>query len=135
MSSFMDQLIERALAEARARGEFDNLPGMGRPIELSTLSADVFAKTLAESGAVHPIAFLGRRIKELRQRLGETADRRHGKRSGWRSLTPRRGRPSRWRSCAGSADEGSIHARRAGAPRLSSTTPADSRNCSENRTT
>ncbi len=70
----MDQLIERALAEARARGEFDNLPGMGRPIELSTLSADVFAKTLAESGAVHPIAFMGRRIKDLRERLAETAD-------------------------------------------------------------
>jgi hypothetical protein len=72
VSSFIDQLIGRAFAEAQARGELDNLPGMGRPIEPSTLSADVFAKTLAESGAVHPIASMGRRIKELRERLAQT---------------------------------------------------------------
>ena len=74
MSSFIDQLIERAFAEAQVRGEFDNLPGMGRPIEPSTLSADVFAKTLAESGAVHPIAAIARQIRELQSRLADTAE-------------------------------------------------------------
>jgi hypothetical protein len=74
MSSFIDQLIERALAEAQARGELDNLPGMGRPIEPSTLSTDLFAKTLTESGAMHPIAALARQIRELQSRLVDTAE-------------------------------------------------------------
>jgi hypothetical protein len=74
MPSFIDELVERALAEAKARGELDNLPGMGQPLDPSTLSADLFAKTLAESGAVHPIAAMGRQLKELRQQLSEVPD-------------------------------------------------------------
>lgn len=68
-------MVERALAEANARGELDNLPGAGKPLDPSTLSANVFAKTLTESGAVHPIAATGRQVRELRERLSETSDR------------------------------------------------------------
>jgi hypothetical protein len=30
----LDQLVERRIAEAAARGEFDDLPGAGRPLDL-----------------------------------------------------------------------------------------------------
>jgi hypothetical protein len=30
----VDQIVERRIAEAMARGEFDELPGAGRPLEL-----------------------------------------------------------------------------------------------------
>jgi hypothetical protein len=35
MTSFRDALVERRIREAQARGEFENLPGAGAPLDLT----------------------------------------------------------------------------------------------------
>ncbi len=78
MSSFLDSLVERALAEARAKGALDNLPGAGKPIPPETLARsaydDLYARALSESGAVHPLAEMQRKITEAQARLAQAAD-------------------------------------------------------------
>ncbi|EYD77415.1 hypothetical protein Rumeso_00964 [Rubellimicrobium mesophilum DSM 19309] len=78
MSSFLDILVERALAEARAKGSVDDLPGTGKPIDPATLARsaydDLYARALSESGAVHPVAEMQQRINEAQARLTQVTD-------------------------------------------------------------
>lgn len=110
MTAFFERLAEERLREAVAAGEFDELPGHGRPLELEDLSrvpADLRASyCLLKSANVLPEEM---QLKQDMLRLGdliaacedpgETA-RLEGERSGlllrFRILMERRGSGSAW---------------------------------------
>lgn len=74
MMSAINVLVENAVERARKAGDLDDLPGAGRPIEPSSLTADPFAHVYAESGAMHPLSAMRRRIEEARAELREAVD-------------------------------------------------------------
>lgn len=69
-----ESLIDQAFKRALEKGEFDNLPGSGKPISQESLMADPFAHVLAESGAITPFGLVQRCIDEARARLASTTD-------------------------------------------------------------
>jgi hypothetical protein len=78
-------IAERKICEAMARGEFDDLPGRGKPLALEDELAGVPAelrmayKILKNAGFVPPEVELRREILSLRQlvdRLDDDAERR-----------------------------------------------------------
>jgi len=69
-------LINAKIREAEARGEFDNLPGAGKPIARVDDPENALLHRLAqEHGAVPEFVTLARELKALREELAETADR------------------------------------------------------------
>lgn len=70
MSHPLDAMIENAIREAQARGEFDNLPGAGKPLENPSNPTDaVLDRLMSESQAVPPAVLLKREIAASRERL------------------------------------------------------------------
>lgn len=74
----LDRLVEEIISEAMARGEFDNLPGRGRPLDLDayfSLPEDERAAItmLRNAGFVPEEVQLLRDANELRQRLAACA--------------------------------------------------------------
>ncbi|WP_274575293.1 DnaJ family domain-containing protein [Mameliella sp. AT18] len=69
-----ESFIDQAFRRAQENGDLDDLPGTGKPIEPSSLTADPFAHTFAESGAMTPFGMLQVRIDEARKRLAEASD-------------------------------------------------------------
>ncbi|MCR9137765.1 MAG: DUF1992 domain-containing protein [Alphaproteobacteria bacterium] len=70
MSHPLDTIIESAIREAQARGEFDNLAGAGKPLEDVTNPADaVIDRLMKESKAVPPAVLLQRDIAACKDRL------------------------------------------------------------------
>jgi hypothetical protein len=76
--SVLRRLAERRIAEAIERGEFDNLPGAGRPLDLGG-DADVpselraIYRVLKNSGYLPQELTLGNEIRAARQRVEEAA--------------------------------------------------------------
>ncbi len=75
----IDQLAETRIAEAAARGEFDDLPGAGRPLVLDddTLVPEALRaayRLLKNAGFIPPELDLRREITDLRQLLHRIAD-------------------------------------------------------------
>jgi len=75
----LDKLVEEAIKQAQERGEFDNLPGKGKPIDLTEyfeMPEDVrVAQTMLKNAGMrsHEVDLL-KEIVELRQILAATVD-------------------------------------------------------------
>ena len=74
-----DRIVEALIKEAQERGEFDNLPGKGRPIDLSEYFAAPEDIRMAQSllknaGMTSPEVQLLKEIAELRQLQAELMD-------------------------------------------------------------
>lgn len=69
-----ETLIDKAFKRAQENGDLDGLPGAGKPIKQSVLTADPFAHTFAESGAMTPFGVLKGQIENARKRLAEAED-------------------------------------------------------------
>jgi len=69
-------LINAKIAEAEARGEFDNLPGAGKPLpDCDDPENALLNRVVQESGGVPEFVLLGRELEKLRTELRETSDR------------------------------------------------------------
>ena len=76
-----DKIVEALIKEAQERGEFDNLPGKGKPIDLSTYfetpeDIRVAQSVLKNAGMTSPEVQLLKEIAELRQVHAALADAR-----------------------------------------------------------
>jgi hypothetical protein len=74
----LDRLVEEMIRAAMERGEFDNLPGKGKPLDLDAYFAlpeeeRVALQMLKDAGFVPAEVQLLRDINELRQALGAAA--------------------------------------------------------------
>ncbi len=74
-----DRIVEALIKEAQERGEFDNLPGKGKPIDLSAYFETPEEVRLAQSvlknaGMTSPEVQLLKEIAELRQLLEAVTD-------------------------------------------------------------
>jgi hypothetical protein len=77
--SLIDQLAERRIQQAMARGEFDNLPGRGKPLALENdglVPEELRAgyRLLKNAGYLPPALQLHREIKEAEQLLACVRD-------------------------------------------------------------
>ena len=75
----LDRIVEALIKEAQERGEFDNLPGKGKPLDLSEyfeMPEDVrmAQSVLKNAGMTSPEVQLLKEIVELRQVLEALAD-------------------------------------------------------------
>lgn len=71
----LSSLIDKALLAAEAAGEFDNLPGAGKPLTTMGQPGDaVLARILREANAKPPAVVLHQQIQESRHRLAGLAD-------------------------------------------------------------
>jgi len=68
-------LITQRIREAEKAGEFDNLPGAGKPLPTEDDPENALINRLIrENGAVPEFVSLGRELKKLRAELAETGD-------------------------------------------------------------
>ena len=70
----LDKIVEALIKEAQERGEFDNLPGKGKPIDLTEYfempeETRVAQSVLKNAGMTSPEVQLLKEIAELRQIL------------------------------------------------------------------
>ena len=77
-----DKIVEALIKEAQARGEFDNLPGEGKPIDLTAYFETPEEVRLAQSllknaGMISPEVQLLKEIAELRFRRLSRMKRRN----------------------------------------------------------
>ena len=76
-TSWYESRIDRAIREAQERGDFDNLPGAGKPLKKGTheYDDDWWIKQLAEredlSGALPPALALRREVERLPETLAK----------------------------------------------------------------
>jgi hypothetical protein len=75
----LDRIVEEAIKKAQERGEFDNLPGKGKPIDLTEYfetpeEARVAQAVLKNAGMTSPEVVLLNEIAQLRLTLAETQD-------------------------------------------------------------
>ncbi len=75
----LDKIVEALIKEAQERGEFENLPGKGKPIDLTTYFETPEEIRLAQSvlknaGMTSPEVQLLNEIAELRQLLSAVVD-------------------------------------------------------------
>ena len=75
----MESGVERQIREAQERGDFDNLPGAGKPLRLRYPGdPDWFAKTLLEreqiDGVLNPVLLLRKERRTLPDVVDELAD-------------------------------------------------------------
>ena len=69
-------LISAKIAEAEARGEFDNLPGAGKPLpRIEDPENALIRRIMQETGAEPEFVTLARELRRLREELAEIADR------------------------------------------------------------
>ena len=74
-----DRIVEALINEARERGEFDNLPGKGKPIDLDAYFETpeehrLVQSVLRNAGMTSPEVQLIKEITELRQIQAALAD-------------------------------------------------------------
>ena len=74
-----DKIVEELIKKAQERGEFDNLPGKGKPIDLTEYfempeDIRVAQSVLKNAGMTSPEVSLLKEIAELRQILGAVVD-------------------------------------------------------------
>lgn len=69
-------LINAKIKEAEDAGEFDDLPGAGRPLpHVADPENALINRLIKESGAVPEFVSLGRELKKLREELLNETDR------------------------------------------------------------
>ena len=71
----LDEIVEAAIKRAQERGEFDNLPGKGKPIDLTKYfeapeETRVVQSVLKNAGITSPQVQLLKEIAELKYLLG-----------------------------------------------------------------
>ncbi len=71
---FFERLARERIERAMEDGQFDDLPGAGRPLDLRPDEPAV-PKSLRESGYTPPVVILIRRLEDLRRRLADERDR------------------------------------------------------------
>ncbi len=74
-----DKIVEALIKEAQERGEFDNLPGKGKPIDLTSYfetpeEVRVAQSVLKNAGMTSPEVQLLKEIAELQQILAAIVD-------------------------------------------------------------
>ncbi len=74
-----DRIVEALIKEAQERGEFDNLPGKGKPIDLTSYfempeEVRLAQSVLKNAGMTSPEVQLLKEIAELRQVLEALTD-------------------------------------------------------------
>jgi hypothetical protein len=74
-----DKIVETLIKEAQERGEFDNLPGKGKPIDLTSYfetpeDVRMAQSVLKNAGMTSPEVQLLKEIAELRQLLAAMMD-------------------------------------------------------------
>ncbi len=70
----LDSLINEILGEAQKRGELDNLPGAGKPLELEgTPQNAVLGRLAKEANVMPPVVVLKQKIAESKARLAALA--------------------------------------------------------------
>lgn len=68
-------LISAKIREAEAAGEFDNLPGAGKPLPKEDDPENaLLRRIMQENGAVPEFVSLSRELEKLREELRETGD-------------------------------------------------------------
>lgn len=67
-------LISQQIKEAEARGEFDNLPGAGKPLPPASSGDPLLNRLAAEAAPASPIVVLRKDIQETRARLQRLTD-------------------------------------------------------------
>ena len=68
-------LISAKIAEAEKNGEFDNLPGAGKPLPRDDDPENaLLRRVMQENHAVPPFIALGRELEKLREELRRTTD-------------------------------------------------------------
>jgi len=72
--SILDTLLDSAFQRAQENGDFDDLPGAGKPLAPSNLTRDPFAHVYGESEIMTPFGALQRQIDEGRKRLATVTD-------------------------------------------------------------
>lgn len=77
--SALDRIVEALIKEAQERGEFDNLPGKGKPIDLTSYfetpeEVRMAQSVLKNAGMTSPEVLLLKEIAELRQVLAAVVD-------------------------------------------------------------
>lgn len=75
----LDRIVEALIKDAQERGEFDNLPGKGKPIDLSEYfetreDVRMTMSVLKNAGMTSPEVQLLKEIAELRQALAALVD-------------------------------------------------------------
>ncbi len=80
----LDKIVEEAIRKAQERGEFDNLPGKGKPIDLSEYfetpeEVRVAQSVLKNAGMSSPEVELLKEIAKLREVLAGTKDEKKQK--------------------------------------------------------
>ena len=80
----LDKIVEEAIKKAQKRGEFDNLPGKGKPIDLSEYfetpeEVRVAQSVLKNAGMTSPEVELLKEIARLREVLAATKDEKKQK--------------------------------------------------------
>lgn len=69
-------LINQKIAQAEAEGDFDNLPGAGKPLpECDDPQNVLLNRLIRENGAVPEFVSLSRELAKLREQLRDCADR------------------------------------------------------------
>ena len=69
-------LISAKIAEAERNGEFDNLPGAGKPLPPCEDPENALLHRIMKENKAEPeFVTLGRELKRLREELRETGDR------------------------------------------------------------
>ena len=69
-------LITQKIREAEANGEFDNLPGAGKPLpKVDDPENALIRRIIEENGAVPEFISLSRELRNLRDALREVDDR------------------------------------------------------------
>ena len=76
-----DKLVESLIREAQERGEFDNLPGKGKPIDLTSYfetpeEVRLVQSVLKNAGMTPPEVQLLKEIAQLKELLKSTRDDR-----------------------------------------------------------
>ena len=75
MTHPLDSLIDQIVANAARRGDFDHLPGAGKPLPAVDNPADaVLAKIMKEAEATSPVVVIRRQILAAQERLAKLAD-------------------------------------------------------------
>ena len=77
----LDKIVEEAIRKAQERGEFDNLPGKGKPIDLSAYfetpeEVRVAQSVLKNSGFTSMEVSLLNEIAELKKLLAVTTEKK-----------------------------------------------------------
>ena len=76
MAHPLEDLVDARIRAAQAEGEFDNLPGQGKPLPPEDDPENaLFNRLMKENGAVPEFVSLSRELERLRAELADTGDR------------------------------------------------------------